>query len=270
MLTRKIIGSTRYLLIYLGLVLSFFTMAQSQVTQSPIIQSTVNVSGKGTVYVEPDVAIFDLAIQTLDLDAEVATAEAKQIIEKIQNFLIAMDVEKELIRSGQFNVSPFQEYNRGRATDLKYQVQHTLTITLRDITLLSEVLAKGLKAGANLSGGIRYSLSNGEEIESQARAQAIEALQRRLNQYVEQTGLNVGSILQIRESSNYNNNNNQPYGPFGPSGPFGYNLYGPIGPYGGPVGAIGPINSSVLQLNVPVSPGQIAIEVLVNAVYEIK
>jgi len=276
MLEGRALIAMRNILICLGLGL-LLTVAIAQNTVQNMVQNqasqyTFTVSGKGTVYVEPDVAILNLSIQTLNIDADDATEEASEIITDIQSFLADMNVEKELIRSGQFNVSPFQEYNsRGNPTDQKYQVNHSLTITLRKIELLNEVLGKSLEAGANLSGGIRYSLSNGEEVESQARAKAINALQRRLENYAEQTGLNVGSVLQIWESSNYNNNNGYPYGP---GGQYGFNPYGPIpmSPYG-PVGPIGPaLNAAVAlaQLNVPVSPGQIAIEVSVHAIYGIE
>lgn len=265
MFVEKSINSVRHLL----LGTTVFFLFSVGLAQNADMQHSINVTGQGIVYAQPDTATVTLGISTIKPDVDEAVNEANKIIAEVLKILNDLGVEDKDVKTGQFNIYPQQEYTRnGSPSDVvNYSVNHSLTISVRDTDKVGKILTQSIGAGANTSNNVIYSLSDLEEVQEKARAKAVASVQKKAQQLADLTNVTLGKVLRIDETSGYFNGN--------PSG-----FPGPIGPVGpiGPMGAFGPAGLSmatansagVPQMQVPVSAGQIAVQVNLYVIYAIE
>ncbi|MEZ4629480.1 MAG: SIMPL domain-containing protein [Deinococcales bacterium] len=164
----------------------------------------ISVSGQGTVYAEPDIALVDFGIISQDGDLSKATANANAVISSIREVLSALGIEDKDIRTSEFNIWPQDRYNRdGEVVGREYQVNHTLTVTVRESAKLGEVLSQAVAAGANNVNNIRYSFDNSEGLEQQARALAMANAKAKASQLAELAEVSLGKVIRIEEGVSY-------------------------------------------------------------------
>ena len=160
----------------------------------------ITVTGSGTVYGEPDIAILDLGIDILNRDLAAATDEANQTIEQVRQALTDAGVEARDIRTAYLNVYREENYDNPDAAP-RYRVSNTLNVTVRDVSQAGSLLAAGLEAGANSVGGIRYTFDDPAALESQARDLAVQAAREKAEQFAELAGVTLGSVVMVTDAS---------------------------------------------------------------------
>lgn len=169
------------------------------------LQKTISVTGSGTIYAEPDIAMITVSIEVKNRDLGKATNEANNVIAKIKDTLEPLGIAAEDIRTSSFNVWPDQRYDlEGRPTTNGYVVSHSLEVTIRNIENVGEVLSKSINAGANGVSNIRYTFADDSELEEQARAKAMANARAKAEQLAELAEVNITGIMSIREQTNNN------------------------------------------------------------------
>lgn len=166
------------------------------------MEHSISVSGQGIEYGEPDLVVVEMGINVNNQDAATATAQANGIIEDIRTALLAFDIENKDIRTSQFNIWPDQRYdNSGNPTETTFRVNHILSITVRDIDSVGDVLAESINSGANSVNNIRYTFADSKELQKAARASAMEAAKDKAQQLADLAGVTLGKVIQISEGS---------------------------------------------------------------------
>lgn len=163
---------------------------------------TVQVIGSASVQVKPDMAIINIGVTTEDASAQSAverntTATAKMIAE-----VEAASVANRDIRTSHFAVYP--QYRTEAETKrqlVTYHVSNTVTVTIRDLDHLGDILTKVVAAGSNQISGPAFAVSEPEKYLKEARAKAVENALAKANTYANAAGLKLGTILTIAEES---------------------------------------------------------------------
>lgn len=146
----------------------------AQSGDSTEITRTIEVNGEAIKYKVPDMATITLGVQTNDKTAADAEAENSAIMSVIFTKLEELGIEKSDIQTSNFYV--YQNYNfddDGNRTNVFYNVTNTVTVVVRDLDMLGDVISTVLENGANDVQGIAYGLSNKEEVYSEVLEQAI-------------------------------------------------------------------------------------------------
>ena len=160
----------------------------------------ITVTGSGTVYGEPDVAILDVGVDIINEDLAAASDEANQVIRRVQQTLTEAGVAERDIRTAYLNVYREERFENPDATP-RYRVSNTLNITVRDVDRAGSLLAASLEAGANTVGGIRYTFDNPEALERQARDLAVQAARDKAEQFAELAGVTLGPVVMVSDAS---------------------------------------------------------------------
>ena len=182
---------TRLLLVCLTLLLPV-TYAQ--------VPKSVMVSATGTVYGEPDEASFDAGVSALNADVQVATAKVNETVSSLLKALRAAGVAEKDIRTSNFTVYPEQNYdNNGQPTSLRYRVTNTVRVTVRDAAQLGALLGKSAEAGANEISNVVYTFSNQDALERQARKEAMTRAREKAAQLAQFGGAELGAVQRISE-----------------------------------------------------------------------
>lgn len=133
---------------------------------------TVTVNGTGTIIVKPDMAIVNIGVVTEGQDTDEASAANAAKVEKIKETLLELGIAETDLRTTNFSVYPMQQYNeQGEISGTTYRVENNMEVKVRELDSLGAILDAALQAGANTIYGVQFDLADREA----ANAQAIEA-----------------------------------------------------------------------------------------------
>lgn len=163
--------------------------------------ATISVTGVGEVIVVPDTANIQIGVQVFAEELAVAQEMSNEQIQSIIDTLVAAGVEERDIQTSNYSVSIRQQYDdQGIATAvLGYDIYNTLSVTVRDVDDLGEILDQAVSSGANQIYGIYFFTDDLTEATAQARERAVEDANARAGQLAAAAGLELGRVLNISE-----------------------------------------------------------------------
>jgi len=116
--------------------------------------------------------------------------------------LRAQGVAEKDIRTTSFNIYPQRDYKGNNNYEIVgYQVNNTVSATLRDLDSVGKTLQLTIEAGANNISGISFTLDDPEPFRDEARTKAVEDARRRAEGMAEAAGIELGKVINISESS---------------------------------------------------------------------
>lgn len=182
--------------VFLVLVVSLLAFAVAQTEPGGIL-----VTGSGTVYGEPDLAVLDLGVNIVGEDLAAASDEANEAIRAIIEALTGAGVAENDIRTAYYNIWREERFGpEGGVTETpQYRVTNTLIVTVREPLRAGELLSLSLSAGANTVGGIQYTFANPEELAGQARELAMRNARAKAEQFAALGGVTLGPVLMITD-----------------------------------------------------------------------
>ena len=187
------------ILLTLVLLLTLVTAAQAQETYRAL-----TVTGSGSATGAPDLALVRLGVQTSDEDVLAAFTRSNDITAHIIEALLALGVERKDIQTSGLSLyqdRPYDPYSDVEDGVIVYWAQNTLSVTLRDISLVGEALGASVQAGANSIDRLSYGISDPTALEDSARELAVTDARARAEHLAALTGTQLGRVLNIDESS---------------------------------------------------------------------
>jgi uncharacterized protein len=163
--------------------------------------NSISVSGSGEASGTPDVAYINLGADTVAADVGEAVENANTEIAAIVAAITDLGVAAEDIQTTNFNVYPEDKYDaNGQMTGERvYHVQNSLTVTVRDIAKVGDVIDAGLTAGADSVNGLSFGIADSSALEQEARLKAVEDARQRGGQLAEAFGVSLGDAIIISE-----------------------------------------------------------------------
>jgi uncharacterized protein len=164
---------------------------------------TITVSGSGVAYGSPDIATAQVGVQTRGEDPGQAMEDNNARMDALINALKGLGIAERDIQTTNFSVYAQQDYNpqTGETLDtITYVVDNTVSITVRDLGRLGDVLSGAVEAGANSVHGISFSVENESALEQTAREQAMNDARARAEDLARLAGVTLDVPLSISES----------------------------------------------------------------------
>ena len=195
-----------------ALVVVFLTTgcSMSQPTATADQPQTLNVTGTGTVYIQPDIARVSIGVQTQSTDAGETLAENTANANAIRQVLVEKGVADGDIQTSNFSISQtIDAYaNDDPEAQKSFIVQNTMSVTVRDLDMLGEVLAAVVDQGANTIYGVTFDVEDPEAAYIEARDQAIQDARSQAEAIAEAAGVQLGDVhsLSIYDSGSPNMN----------------------------------------------------------------
>ncbi len=166
---------------------------------------TITVSGSGTASGAPDTAYLDLGVQMTDADLGKAFNSVADSIAKVTKALTDAGIKPADIRTTGLNVYPQDQYDQqtGATTGRTYQVANSVTVTIRDLTKLEDIITAAVNAGANTVNGLSFGFADQTALEDQAREAAVKDARARADKLAAALGVSVGDPVVVVELSNH-------------------------------------------------------------------
>jgi hypothetical protein len=188
-------------LIIVGVAFVSLLAACAPLSKSPSGDNvrSMTVNGTGRVTIVPDIATVNIGVRTEAdnvteaLDGNTAQANA------IADSLKALGVEEKDIQTSNFNVYPSDRYNpmTGEIEGQYFVVENSVSVTVRDLASLGEVLSKVVEAGANNIYGINFNVEDREAAVAEARKLAIEDAKAKAEIIAIDAGVELGDLINI-------------------------------------------------------------------------
>ena len=209
------------------------------------VTRTVTVTGSGKVYLTPDIAYITIGVHTEGENAAEAVASNNAQAQEVIDALLAQGIAEKDIQTTNFSIYPQQEYDtEGKPTGkIKYIVDNSVFVTVRDITNVGDVLDAAVTAGANTINGIQFDVADKTAALSEAREAAVNDAGVKAEELASAAGVTLGDVQTISE---YTSGGPQPM----------YDMR-----------AAAPMAEAA---SVPIQTGQMLLTVEVNMVYEIR
>ena len=166
---------------------------------------TITVVGQGTTTASPDIAKVSLGVDTTAETISEAVEENDSIMASILAALKEAGIADKDIQTMNYSITldrypePYAE--EGAASEAKpmYRVSNMVSVTIRDLDSVGDVLDAVIEAGANDIWGITFALDDLSAAREEARANAIEDALARAKALAELSGVELGPVMSVTE-----------------------------------------------------------------------
>lgn len=170
-------------------------------------QTFVVVTGEGEVQAAPDMAILDLSVLREAKTAREALTDNNKAMSKVLGAMKEAGIEDRDLQTSGVNIQPTYTYPNDK-NGLKapkiigYNVTNGLTVRVRDLNKVGDLLDKSIDLGVNQSGGLRFVNDDPSKALMDARKKAMENSMEKAKILTETAGAKVGRVLEITEYVN--------------------------------------------------------------------
>src|ERR1700736_4050901 len=162
--------------------------------------ATISVTGEATVSVAPDLAQIDGGVTSEAKTAREASDANNAAMGRVLLALKGAGIEEKDFQTSRLSLQPQSAPNRtGPSAIVGYRASNRVTIRLRDVTKVANVIDTLVGAGANDIGGINFMVSQASKLLDEAREKAIADARRKAEIYAKAAGVTLGAPLNISE-----------------------------------------------------------------------
>jgi uncharacterized protein len=164
--------------------------------------AAISVTGEATVSVAPDLAQIDGGVTSEAKTAREASEANNAAMGKVLLALKGAGIEEKDFQTSRLSLQPQSAPNPSRpgpSAIVGYRASNRVTIRLRDVTKVANVIDTLVAAGANDIGGINFAVSNASKLLDEAREHAVADGRRKAEIYAKAAGVTLGAPLSISE-----------------------------------------------------------------------
>lgn len=165
--------------------------------------AAISVTGEATVLVPPDLAEIDGGVTSEAKTAREASEANNAAMGKVLQALKGAGIEEKDVQTARLSLQPQSAPNRsGPSAIAGYRASNRVTIRVRDVTKVANVIDTLVGAGANEIGGINFVVSQASKLLDEARERAVADARRKAEIYARAAGVTLGAPLSISEEGN--------------------------------------------------------------------
>jgi uncharacterized protein YggE len=194
---------------------SFASSGSPSYSGAPLYQTTsgnsgIWVTGKGSITLEPDLAMLNLGVDTTNKTVATARAEAATAMNAMIASLKSNGVADLDIQTQFFNISPQYQwtevFDNGIRTNKQvltgYKVTNTVSVKIRDMENVGPIMDEVAEAGGDATriNSIRFTVEDTSPLMVQLREEAVADAMTKASQFADLTNVGLGRLMYITES----------------------------------------------------------------------
>jgi len=172
------------------------------------IDPTISIQGTGTITAKPDIASFSFNVHSEEETQEATQAKAAERENAILSYLREQGVADEDLKTSGYNLSPRYEYKidttcrtycPGEQVQIGYQVDETVTVTVRDLARAGEFIAGAGARGAENISQLSYSIEDDAAFREEAIALAVKDAYEKAKTRAKSLNMRLGKLQSFSE-----------------------------------------------------------------------
>lgn len=198
----------KVLCLVIALVLSL-TVCAAFADEAVVRQPLMTVQGNAVVTVEADTVSIQLGVRTKDPSLSNAQRENRQLMDSVLTALKNCGVQEDEVMTQNLNIYSSYDYDYeydtyGNSKERQvYYVENYITLTLKDISRVGDILDAAVDAGANNMYGITFTSSKSNEAYLKALERAVEDAKAKAEVLAAAAGVSLDQVVEIQASPNY-------------------------------------------------------------------
>lgn len=162
----------------------------------------ISVSGEGRIAAVPDMATVQIGVNREAETASEALAAASEAARAMLEELAAAGIEPRDVQTSGLTLNPQWDHRPNREDGPRitgYMAANSVTVRVRDLADLGDVLDATVASGANNFGGLSFGLAAPDALRAEARAAAVEDARGRAQDLADAAGVALGPVQSIEE-----------------------------------------------------------------------
>lgn len=172
------------------------------------ITARILVTGQGNVDIAPDMALLNLTVSREAETAREALDKNSSAMKEVMDSMKTHGIEARDLQTSNFSIQPRYVYpptdskgERKPPVVVAYNVRNSLTVRVRDISRLGQILDTSVTLGVNEGGNISFTNADPSAAITQARINAVKDAMTKADTLASAAGVKVGKILELSEQS---------------------------------------------------------------------
>ena len=163
--------------------------------------ATLSVQGVGVVTLDADRATICVGVRELAPEVAEAQALVNERIGAVINAMLGMGIASEDISTNAVSIYPNYDYSGDVERIVGYVAYNSILVVTSDIESVGSYIDAAFVAGANSLDYVEFSASDTSEAGMQALRLAVQQAQKKAEVLAEASGMRLGPITDICESS---------------------------------------------------------------------
>jgi uncharacterized protein len=178
-------------------------VAYAQQPSQPASEARIVVSGEGSVSVAPDYALLRSGVTSRAKTVKEAVDANSKLMAAVIAALKDAGIADKDIQTSRFSIQPVYAPQEPRTEPrlTGYSVSNQVTVTIREIGKVGDVLDRAIAAGATDAGNIAFLVSDPSKALDQAREAAVADARRKAEVYAKASGVRLGRVEWITEEA---------------------------------------------------------------------
>lgn len=195
-----VIGATTFLILLFSFTKLFGPIPFSVNSVTTQKSTTFDVSGEGKVYAVPDIASVTVGIQASGATVKVIQDQINSTINKVSEAVKQLGVDPKDIQTTNYNINPNYDYSAGGQRITGYIASTNLSIKVKQIDKINDVIDAATKNGANQVRGISLDIDDKTKLENEAREKAVADAKEKAENAAKVAGFKLGRIINYSEN----------------------------------------------------------------------
>ncbi|MFA6547347.1 MAG: SIMPL domain-containing protein [Candidatus Magasanikbacteria bacterium] len=188
-----------YVIVFMGTAIRNNGKKYFYIGKADQMERTIVVSGYGKVNGNNDIAVTTIGYSNTDKDVAKAQLDNKKVMDQIMTDLKALSVAEKDLQSN-YTIYPDYNYTQQKGQELiGYKVTNQLTIKIRDLSKIPQILGLAGKYGATEVSGLNFTIDDPENLKMDARAKALADAKLKAQYLSEKLGVRLGSVVSFNE-----------------------------------------------------------------------
>lgn len=179
------------------------SLAMVAVPVAAEMPATITVTGEGQSAAPPDMAEISLGVRMTAPTALEAVDRTSAALGAVLQRLEAMGIAARDMQTEALALNQIWDRRTatGEARPGSFEASNTLSVRVRDLDRLGEILQAALSDGANALSGLRFGFIDPGPVQDAARRAAVADAMARARLYAEAAGVRLGPVLSISEGA---------------------------------------------------------------------
>jgi hypothetical protein len=188
-----------YTIFYMGTLINNNIKKYRFIGMADKTERMISVSGYGKATGENNIAVTTIGYSNTDKDVAAAQTQNKVVMDKVMADLKKMGIEDKDLQTN-YSIYPDYDYTQDKGQVLKgYKVTHTVTVKIRDLSKINNVLGLAGTYGANEVGGLTFTIDDETSLKDVARQKAIEDAKVKAVYLANSLGVKLGAVISYNE-----------------------------------------------------------------------
>lgn len=163
--------------------------------------SVIHVTGYAEQELAPDTAFVTMTMETTANEAEAARINNNQVMNKLVNSLKALGIEAVDMKTMNYSLRPV--YDNASKKIIRYKVNNSLQVKVKELSLLSKVLGQGVACGVTRMGNVEFTCSRMAQVKAELIGAAVANGRMVAQAAVTAAGGQLGKVKEINVNGHF-------------------------------------------------------------------